>query len=89
MLLFVGAVAVNALVQGALRLVNLWPWIDHTIFQLGGGHSTTELIAAQLEGWVFDPLIARQCCDTHDTVITNNMIHATFIIYMFSKEEAL
>jgi len=43
---FIGPVGVNALVQGALRRVARWPWIDHPTFKLGGGQSTTELIAA-------------------------------------------
>ena len=44
-MLFARAVVVNALAQGALRWVTQWLWIGQTIFQLGGGHSTTELIA--------------------------------------------
>jgi len=43
-MLLVGAVAVNALAEGVLR--QFTQWIEHPTFQLGGGHSTTELIAA-------------------------------------------
>jgi len=39
-MIFVGAVTVIALAQGALRRVTQWPWIEHTTFQFGGGHST-------------------------------------------------
>jgi len=42
-MLFVGAVAVNALAQAALRRVSHWPWIEHPTFQLRGGHSTTDV----------------------------------------------
>jgi len=42
-MLFVGAVGVNALAQGALRRASQWLWIEYPTFQLGGGHSTTEL----------------------------------------------
>ena len=44
-MLFVRVVVVNALAQGALQLVIQLLWIEHTTFQLGGGHSTTELIS--------------------------------------------
>jgi len=44
LMLSVGAIVVNALVQGALRRTT--QWIEHLTFQLGGGHSATELIAA-------------------------------------------
>jgi len=43
---FVGAVEVNALVQGALRRVTQWSWIEHANFQLRGGLSSIELLAA-------------------------------------------
>jgi len=42
-MLFVWAVAVNALVQGALRRVTQLLWIEQPTFQLESGHSTTEL----------------------------------------------
>jgi len=48
MMLCVGAVAVNALAQGALRRLTQWLRIEHPTFQLGGGHSTTEMIAIQI-----------------------------------------
>jgi len=28
----------------ALRQFTQWPWIEHSTFQLGGGHLTTELL---------------------------------------------
>jgi len=43
---FVGAVAVNAFDQGALRRFTHWPWIKYPTFQLGGGQSTTEVIVS-------------------------------------------
>ena len=46
--LSVGAVAVNSLAQRALLRVTQWPWTEHLTFQLVGGNSTTELIAAHL-----------------------------------------
>jgi len=46
-MLFVGAVAVNALAQAALRRFTQWPCIEHPTFQLDGGHYTNELIAAR------------------------------------------
>jgi len=45
-MLFVAVVEVNAFAQGALRRFTQWPWIEYPTFQSGGGHSTTELIAA-------------------------------------------
>jgi len=45
---FVGIVAVNALARGMLPRVTQWPWIDHPTFQLGGGHSATELVADEI-----------------------------------------
>jgi len=44
-----GAVEVNALAQGALRQFTQWLWIDHSTFQLGGGHFTIELMPPQVE----------------------------------------
>ena len=38
-MLFVEAVEVNALAEGALRRVTQWPWIEHPTFRLRGGHS--------------------------------------------------
>ena len=35
---FAGAVEVKGLAQGALRQFTQWPGIEHTTFQLGGGH---------------------------------------------------
>jgi len=35
----------NALAQGALRQSTQWLWIDHSTFQLGGGHFITELMS--------------------------------------------
>jgi len=45
-MLFVGAVAVDAFDQGALLQFTKWPWIQHPTFQVGGGHCTTELIVS-------------------------------------------
>jgi len=42
-MLFAEAVEVNALAQ--VRRITQWPWIEHPTFQLGSGHSTTDLIA--------------------------------------------
>ena len=45
MMVFVGAIEVNALAKRELRRVNQCLWIEKQIFQLRDGHSTTELIA--------------------------------------------
>jgi len=33
--------------QGALRQVTQWWWFEHPTFQIRGGHSITEIIAAR------------------------------------------
>jgi len=52
-MLSVWAVVVNALAQGARQQVTQWQWMEHPTFQLGGGHSTTELVATQDLGLAF------------------------------------
>ena len=42
-MLLAGEVAMNVPAQGALRQFTQWLWIDHSTFQLGGGHFTTEV----------------------------------------------
>ena len=42
----------------ALRRVIQWPWIEHPTFQLGGGYSTTELVAVQ-------HIYFTNCCGEH------------------------
>jgi len=52
--LFAGAVEVNAPAQGALRRFTQWPWVEHPTFQLEGAHFTTELMLPQVgcvRGW--------------------------------------
>ena len=71
--------------QVALRRITRWPRIEHHAFHLEGGHSTTELIAAQLSCrcWQWH-VISREsfCCSEK---VRKLHLFSTKVAFMRSK----